>query len=300
MSFQQSYLSYVAEVTAGTTPGDPTMKKLRSTNPLAITPSKALLESEEVLSHRQREHVRHGLKGVDGTIPTELSYEAFNDWLEALLSGSWAAGVLKAGTTLKTFTVEQRIAADKFLHYLGVTPTQLALTMNPTGIITAGWGVIGMDFESADTTLGAPEDVATHQPFDGLGNAVITEGGSTLGIVTSIDMTINANKNVGAVIGSAGGDTPSDGQLQITGNLTARFSSLALFSKFENETDSALKVEFTNPGGAQTLEFHLPRLKYNGGTPQNNDNKIDVACAFEGLYDDTEASSIVITETEPS
>lgn len=302
MSFQQSYLSYVAEVTPGTTPGTPAMKKLRTTNPLAISPSKALLASEEVISHRQREHVRHGLKSVGGSIPTELSFAAFNDWLEALLSGVWSTAdvdgvrTLKVGTTLKTFTVEQRIASDQFLHYLGVTPSQLSLTMNPTGIITANWDVVGMDFESDAVTLGAPADVATNPPFDGLGNAVLTEGGSTIANVTSTEMTINANKNVGAVLGKSGGDSPSDGQLQITGNLTARFASLALFQKFENETGSALVVKFTNPGGIETLEFKLPNLKYTGGTPQNNENKIDVACSFEALYDATESSAIVITE----
>jgi len=294
--YQQSYISYVAEAEPGVTPATPSMLKLRTTNPLGLSPSKALLESEEVLAHRQREHVRHGLRSVGGSVPFELSYEAYNDWLEALLSGTWSTGVLKAGTAVKTFTIEQRIAADRYIHGRGVAPSQLSLTMNPTGIISGSWELVGMDFESAAATLGAPADVATHAPFDGLGNAVIEEGGAVIGNATSIELAINANKTVGALLGKAGGDAPVDGQLQVTGTLTARFDSLALFQKFENETDSSLKITFTNPDGAGTLAFEIPKLKYNSGAPQNNDNVIDVSCSFEGLYAAGDATSIIITE----
>lgn len=298
--FQQSYISYVAESTPGTTPATPTMLKLRTTNPLGISPTKGLMESEEVLAHRQREHVRHGLRGLQGNIPFELSYAAYNDWLEALLSGSWDGGVLKVGNSLKTFTLEQRIASNIFLQYLGAAPSQLSLTMNPAGIISGQWEMVGMDFDESATTLGAPDDVATHGPFDGLGSASIEEGGSPIATVTSCELTINANKTIGALIGKAGGDSPTDGQIQITGALTARFNSLSLFQKFEAETDSSLKIGFDNPDGNQSLEFLLPRLKYTGGEPQNNDNVIDGSFNFEGLYDAGESSSIVITDVAPA
>lgn len=290
-------MSYVAEATPGETPATPSMLKLRTNDPLQASSNKEVFESEEVLAHRQREHVRHGRRGFQGSVPTDLSYEAYNDWLEALLSGSWSNGVLKAGTTLKTFTVEQRIASDIFIRGLGVAPSQMSLTMNPTGIVTCNWDLIGMDFESNASTLGAPADVATFAPFDGLGNAALTEGGASIATVTSIELTINAQKTVGALLGSNAGDIPTDGQLQITGSLTARFNSLALFQKFENETESALAFTLTNPGATDTLEFLLPRVKYTGGQPQNNDNVVDVALNFEALYDQNESSSIVITET---
>lgn len=298
--FQGSHFSYVTETTPGTTPASPTMKKMRTTNPLQGAPNKALLESQEVLSHRQRENVRHGMRGFQGSVPTELSFAAFNDWLAALLSGTWNGGVLKVGTTVKTFTVEQRIAADKFLIGKGVSPSQLSLSMTPTGLVTGNWDLVGMDFDESATTLGEPTDVATHEPFDGLANAAITEGASSLGTATSIDLTINAQKTVGGLLASNAGDVPTDGQLQITGTMTARFNSLALFQKFEAETDSKLEVVFTNPGGNQTLGILLPRVKYLSGQPQNNDNVIDIALNFEALYDETEASSIVITEITPT
>lgn len=295
--YQQSYMAYVAETTPGTTPSTPSMLKLRTNDPLQASSNKEVFESEEVLSHRQREHVRHGRRGFQGSVPTDLSYEAYNDWLEALLSGSWNDGVLKAGTTLKTFTVEQRIASDIFIRGLGVAPSQLSITLTPDGLVSCNWDLIGMDFKQGATSLGSPADVATNAPFDGLGNAAITEGGSAIATVTSLEMTINAQKTVGALLGTNTGDVPTDGQLQITGNMTARFNSIDLFDKFDSETETSLSFTLTNPGADDTLAFELPRVKYTGGQPQNNDNVIDVACSFEGLYDSGESSSIVITET---
>lgn len=295
-AFQQTFLSYVSESTAGTTPGTPSMLKLRTNDPLSMSTDKNLLESEEVLSHRQEEHTRHGMKLVSGSVPTELSYGAYNDWLEALTGGSWDTGTLKAGTNVNTFTVEQYIGTSMYRQGLGVTPTQLTLSIQPNSLVTANWDLVGMDWASASSTLGSASAVATNDPFDGLSNASINEGGSSIATVTSIELTINANKNVGGLLGTDAGDEPTNGLLQITGTVTARFNSLTLFQKFENETESSLDFTLTNPGESDTLKFELPRIKYTGGQPQNNDNVVDGSFGFRALYNSSDSSSIIITE----
>lgn len=301
-NYQSTFLSYVAEATPGQTPATPSMLKLRTTNPLAITGNKTLFESEEVYAHRQRQDVRHGLRTVGGNIPTELSYAAFSDWFEALLGGEWSGGasnVLKVGNNLKTFTVEQaHPQIGQYLRFLGVTPSQASITINPTGIVTVGWDVLGMDFEREATSLGAPVDVATHAPFEGLSNAVLTEGGSPIAIVTQLTLTINANKSVSGLVGSGGADVPTDGQVQVTGQLSARFRDASLYNKFEGESETSLSVTLSNPDGPEEMGISLPRLKYNSGGMQNNNNAVDVQMDFEALYDSTESSSIVITEED--
>lgn len=294
-NYQATYLSYVMETTPGSTPATPAMKKLRTTNPLALNPGKELLESEEVFAHRQRENVRHGLMSVGGNVPVEFSYGALDDILAALVSGEWTMDVLKVGTTLKTMTIEQGYpTVGNYLHYRGVSPSQLTMNINPTGLITGTFDVVGMSFDSDAASLGSPTDVATDAPFDGLGSATIEEGGSAIAIVTSVEMVINANKTVGGIVGSAGADTPTDGQLQVTGTLTARFRDLALFDKFKNETTSSLKIVLASPTDpGDTLTITLPRLKFNGGDPQNNDNVVDISMDFEGLYDATDETSII-------
>lgn len=83
-------LLYVAEVTAGTTPGSPTMIVLRS-NSRVINQKKTLLESAEIRSDRQVVFARHGMQSAEGSIPFELAIQDYDDWLEAALGGTWAS-----------------------------------------------------------------------------------------------------------------------------------------------------------------------------------------------------------------
>lgn len=100
-------LAYVAESTHGTTPTTPSMKELRSTG-RNLNAKKALLESAEVRSDRERTVVRHGFRRVDGAVPFELALAAYDDFLEGALGGTFAAGTavtsVSVDGTAETFT----------------------------------------------------------------------------------------------------------------------------------------------------------------------------------------------------
>jgi len=81
-------LSYVREVTHGTTPGSPSMKLLRATN-RNINGTKTTLSTEEVRGDRQISDVRHGFEQVGGSVGFELSLESYDDMLELALSALW-------------------------------------------------------------------------------------------------------------------------------------------------------------------------------------------------------------------
>lgn len=301
-SIYSSYLSYVAETTAGESPSSPSMNKLRTTDPQGIQAGKDSFQSEEVISHRQRENIRAGRKNVDGSIPIELSYGAFDDWLEAVLGGSWsseAAGtpnVLKVGNSVQTFTVEKGF--DDITQYQvlrGVTPTSFSVDAPPDGIVTGGFDVIGMGFDPmSGTSLGSPAGVATNAPFDGICNASITEGGAAIAIVTSLSFQIANGRTISGVIGSCDGSAPTNGQVEVTGEFSARLEDATLIDKFVNESESSLMVQFDDLGGTEYTKFTMPRLRYSDVSTGENDNSVDVTMSFEALYDSTEASSLVI------
>lgn len=94
-------ISYVAEVTRGTTPGSPTMKALRVTS-RNINLQKQTLGSQEKRADRQVADVRHGFNQVGGSLGFELSMQSFDDWLEAALGGTWATAPATASTSLAT------------------------------------------------------------------------------------------------------------------------------------------------------------------------------------------------------
>lgn len=83
-------LHAVAEVTYGTTPANPVFKTTRHTGTnLAL--SKSTMKSEELRSDRQIHDFRHGNKQTGGDVMGELSYGTYDDFLQAVMLGTWAA-----------------------------------------------------------------------------------------------------------------------------------------------------------------------------------------------------------------
>lgn len=298
-SLYNIYLSYVAESIPGTTPGTPGMLLLRTPDPLALQAEMEAFTSEEIYTHRQLAMSRNVFKSVGGNIPIELSYQSFDDWLEALLGGSWGSDVLKIGNNIQTFTVE-RGAADisQYEVFKGVIPNSLSLEIGTGGVVTGSFGVLGMTHEDAsDTSLGSPDEVSTNEPFDGLGSATLQEGRESTAIITSISLNINNNRNLGRVLGSNASDAPTNGQVQVEGTLVARFQDEVLLNKFKNGTASSLQVVLNDQNGDDSLTFDLHNVKYNGGNITNNNNTLDVSLPFVAMYDETESTALTITRS---
>lgn len=63
----------------------------RVSSSLALT--KDQIASNEVRADQQVADVRHGTRRVAGSVEGELSTQTYDDWIEALLRGTWTAGV---------------------------------------------------------------------------------------------------------------------------------------------------------------------------------------------------------------
>ncbi|MFP1634086.1 phage tail tube protein [Zhengella sp. ZM62] len=290
-------ISYVAESTFGTTPGSPTMLELRNTG-TTLAVRKDNYVSEEIRSDRQIVDLRHGVKRADGEINFELSYGAFDDWLEAALFSTWSTNVLKAGTTSKSFTVE-RLFTDisEYQPFTGVMVNTMTLDIQPNAMVTGSFGVIGTGaMTPASSSLGSPTAAATNPPFDGFTGS-ITEGGSAANI-TSLSLELNNNLQPTYVIGSDTAPQIIYGQSVLTGTVEAWFETEALLNKFLNETESAIVLTLEGASGGD-LEIDIPRIKYTTGdlNVQSANDGILVSLGFQAMRSSSDASNIVITRT---
>jgi hypothetical protein len=92
-------MAYSAETVYGVTDNSPTFKPLRhKSTTLAL--SKSSFQSQELRTDRQISDFRHGTKQVGGDIAVELSSQSFDDILQAVMCGTWAAKATKTATTL--------------------------------------------------------------------------------------------------------------------------------------------------------------------------------------------------------
>lgn len=296
---------FVEETAYSVTPTNPALQTLRHTG-TTLGLSKNTTLSEELRADRQIRNFRHGTKQVGGDISTELSYETFNDLIEAVLLGTWGAGptpVLKAGTTRRSFTIVRQFSdldpGEGPIHrFEGVEFDTWNLSLVPDGIVQSTFGIVGrrqntpVDAFPIGSTF---PPASTKDPFDSFTGA-IEEGGSPIAIVTEIAFTLENAIQARFVIGSDETIRPMIGRSNLSGQMTVYFEDAILLSKFIDETSSTLK--FTLVKGADNYEFFMPRITYNAGQPDvQGQSAVTLTMPFQALYDDAEATNLKITRS---
>lgn len=302
----RSGITYIAESTFGTTPGTPAMIALRVTGS-TIELGKEGFQSEELREDRQIGEFRHGMRSVTGDINFELAHGVFDDFLEAVLGGTWTSEApttpqtLKAGTTSRSFSIERRFTdIDQYQVFTGCAANTLSLSVSPNAIVTGSVGLLGRDMTVSGTTLdSSPTAAPANAPLDSF-SGTLNEDGSAIATVTGIELSIDNGISPAQVIGA---DTTPElvlGRSNVTGTMTAYFEDASLLDKFVNETESTLDFKLDDPDGTNHLKFTLPRIKYTGASiPVDGQDSITVSLPFQALYDTTDATNIIIERSNP-
>jgi len=296
----QHSLHYIAESTYGSTPATPTWTPLPHTA-TTLGLEKETIESEKLRGDRFVEDIRHGNKSIGGDVSGELEYGAFDDMLEAVLGGTWSTNVLKVGTTRRSFTFERKfadLATPEWHRYTGCEVNTISLSVAPNAMIGVTLGIIGQDTslataEVASSTYSA--DVG-NLPFDSF-TGTINEGGSSIAVVTALDLTLENGLESKFAVGSPITNRPSIGKSRVSGSLTVYFESKTLYEKFVNETASDIVFTLTDPDG-NDLQFDITNVKYTSGRVDvSGPGSVTVPMDFVGLYSSGDASNLVITRT---
>tara|TARA_R110000782_G_scaffold33535_9_gene80791 strand:+ start:2123 stop:3034 length:912 start_codon:yes stop_codon:yes gene_type:complete len=292
-------LSYILESTFGTTPtSTPELTPIRHTG-TTLGLSKDAIESEELRQDRQVAYFRHGNKSVSGDINFELSYGSFDDLIEATLCGTWATNTLLAGTARRSYTIE-RYHADitKYLRSTGCNFNSMSLSVAPNSMVTGSFNIVGKDMTVSASLLTDATYAAesTSQPFDSFTGS-ITEGGSSIATVTSLELNIDNGIEALYVVGDSSTLNPSVGKSTVSGTVTAYFEDSSLIDKFIAETSSSIVFVLTDLSGS-SYTVTLPNVKYNSGNPEvSGPGAITVTLDFIALYHAATASQIKIVRS---
>lgn len=292
-SGSQHSMSYVAESTYGTTPTTPTMKAIRQTG-TTLGLSKSTLQSNEQRDDRQVAAYKHGNSSASGDISFELTYATFDDFLEALLGGTWSTDTLKAGTTRRSFTIQRKHAdISTFLTFTGAEVNTMSLSVAPNQMVTGSFGIIAKAQALAEVTSPSYSAANTNTPFDSFTGS-ITEGGSGISVVTSLTLNIDNGLEPQFVVGSSTTIRPSIGNINVTGSMQVHFENTTLMAKFINETASSLVLVLTDVD-SNSYTITLPNIKYSTGQPDTSgDGPITLSMNFIALYDSGSGTNIQI------
>lgn len=294
-SGSQHGLRFVPEITWGNTPANPIMISLRHTS-CGLVHGKDAFQSAELRDDRQIAALRLGANKINGPIGFEFSYGEFDPFLEAAMCGTWNTNVLKAGTSVKSFTIERKFGEiGQYQKFTGCCVNELSLDIRPNAIVTGSLGIVGKGSAISGTPLDASVDPSqTESPYDSFAGALY-EGGAPIAVITGLQLDLKNGMEPQFVVGSADASFVSTGRSTLTGTVSAFFTDTTLMSKFLNETETALKFTFGN-GTSKSYELLLPRIKFTGSSnPTDGEGPMKLSMPFTALRDTVEGTNIKIT-----
>jgi len=303
MAFAQgsrSSLSYIAETSFGTTPSTPTFANL-PINSHSLDLTKDRVEGNEIQADRMTRVDRHGNKQAGGSIEVDLRKGDYDELLESAFFNSYATNILKVGTTPKFFTIEDA-ANDiaQFRLFTGMAVSTASFSIAPNQMVTSTFDMVGKGMTQAGTTGstgGTPTASTTNSPFDSY-SGTITDGGSGISIVTSIDFSLSNSLAPTFVVGADNAQSLEFGSAVVEGTMTVYYEDETLINKFLNETESSITVSVDDPTGSNAYTFEFPRVKYNGASvPLQNPQSRLITLPFVALYDTTENTNLKMTRT---
>ncbi|MCF0055513.1 phage tail tube protein [Dyadobacter sp. CY356] len=298
----QTRLAYIAEVTPGVTPATPAFKKLRMTGE-SLAPSLQYTSSNEIRADRNVADMTRVGQEAGGDINFELSYGTFDDFLEALMFGTWTTNVLKNGVTKKTFTIEETFAAlaNQFHRYTGSMVNSLSLSMRAKEVVTGSFNIMSQNMTQTQAIVtGATYVEPNSNPVLNAANnfaALAMTGGGTVQLM-SLSLNISNNLEQQPVMGQVASKGIRAGQFMVTGEAEAYFDTPELMDLYLGDTPSDLTFSL---GGASSLKytFFIPKLKLTANSPTADGNNQDVMqkISFQAYFDATTAAQLRITRT---
>lgn len=156
------YLQYVKQTVPTTMPTTPTFTVLRNTGGSGIANNRTVINSNELRSDRQIIVNRLGQNQPDLTVPMELSFDSYDDFISASLGSDWIGGFSETVTagfntagvltlTSGTWADYPNIHEGDYIYVNGVTNTDVIGYVHD--ITGAALTVYDVDDGSALTTV---------------------------------------------------------------------------------------------------------------------------------------------------
>lgn len=301
MPFSQgsrTQLAYVVESTYGTTPATPAMVSLPFvTHSVDLT--KTRVQSAEITPDRMPRIDRHGQRTVTGDISVEMRPADYDFLLEDALFGTFTSNVLNTGTTIGSFTLEDgALDITQYRAFTGCMVNTMQMSIAPNQMTTATFGIIGKNMTQSTSPLDASVTAASNnEPFDSFSGA-ISEGGSTIAYVNTIDFTLNNNLNPTFALGAVATPQMEFGMSTLEGTMTVFYQDAALITKFLNETESSLSIVLDDRVAGLNYTFLMPRIKINGAAvPVASPASRLLTIPFVALRDSSTGTQLRITRT---
>lgn len=198
---------------------------------------------------------------------------------------------LKNGTTQRGFTLErqqQDLTAPSFELFKGSQVNTLSLAFKSAAIITGSLGFIGLTGTASTVRFTGATDVAapTYPVLNAASNVGrLAEGGTLVAgpsYLTDLGIDLNNNLRRQLAIGTLGAVGTGEGEVAVTGALSAYFGDITLLNKVLNDTPTSIMLRAgRSDGNRESVLFDIPQAKIEGTAPVTGKNTDRM---FTGTY----------------
>lgn len=255
----QAQLTYIPEVTWGTTPGTPAMKVL----PVAAASIKQAAKSsnvETLRGDRQVEDYFYGARQATLDIDYILRGEEFNALWEMAFFGTEAAGEIVGGVTRKSATFElMHTDIGQYEVIRGAMCTSLTITIGEDGYLRCKQSFIGKTYGISGTSLDATPDAANLAGIQRMAAAPQLNGANLPGCV-GVELMIENNLEALWPVYSRDPAHLFDGRQRVTWKLSILKEDATQLSQFLGET-SLTNMIVTGAGSVASVVLTSFNLK---------------------------------------
>lgn len=300
-------ISYIAELTPGTTPATPTFQIVPTTDG---APSFGISTevSEEIRSDRQISDLVVVDAETAGEINFELSYVPWKPILQEILRDD--AGVTDSMTNgiadPTNYTFCKRVfagATPYYFYYTGTVLSGLSLSFATGTRLTGTLSVMGRSENATATGITGqdfndPLDYAIMNSVNHV-TAIDITGLPANTCFQTLDLSINNNSTGSKCIGTLGNDDVQDFSLEVTGSIETYFDDLTLYEKFKNSESFSIDITLDDGPGNQMI-IKMPKCKFEElDVPiDGKDQFLVMPGSFRALRDDALGYTIGIDFTD--
>lgn len=192
--------------------------------------------------------------------------------------------------TSDSFNIEDYMSdADVARLYLGCRIVGASLRMQPNGMVTISWRIMGVDQNIYETSAAPYFTSPTDAGVDTVLEAAlgyVRLNGAQIAVVTGVNIDIDLGAANTPVVGSnISPDVFYGRAITVRGQLTAYITNNAYLTAFRDETEMELFLQFQEPGSEPRDFFaiFLPRVKLMSAGADDPDTVITQTLDFEAL-----------------
>lgn len=206
---------------------------------------------------------------------------------------------IENGTESRSFSMERTYSdlSNEFARYRGMIFDGFNLNMTPDAIVTGAFSLLGKDEASATATFGDGSDTAAaaNDVLNAIDHVKTIFEGGTAYASNGFSINLANNHRARKVLGTLGAASIGTGTIDVTGSLSAYYSSKTLADKYLNFTASSLALRILD-ASSNAYVIDMPRVKYSNARRVGGGINTDVLMAadFQAIRHPSENKTIRI------